>query len=457
MVDYGAGNVDTATLNVPESVNAKRDWLGALKAVAAVTGYEVSDQGGVVECSPSSLSLSSVVLPTTPANAAPRTKPRHPNGGGQSASAPATYRLVSHGRRGEWTIIRLDGHKSTELASFDKPQSAVLFLALEMKNPQLTRPEVVRNVASCDIPEWRVPQALADCVGEDNFACGPPKSSGRNVGLAQSQGKWFVYYYREKYNLYHVGFYQTYPEALQAMADMAWSLRCAEEYAWELGVGGGRDVQQAIDMFLTGQPQCSPYDPENRIKIEVPTYGYRYEGDGAGPDDGTGPHDGHDADRKGDELHFSDETEDGLFITEPGDRYRPDRRLLHTFAMMSVVATAITIAAAVVCMVWLSPSELPGCLILLAQGALLLANTVAMFKCVRRLSAANYRLLRVLSWVLLGSVVLFVAVGVILGVTVHLEIDLEPIIGVVFMLLLWDWGPGVVTGKYKEWNMAAMV
>lgn len=451
MVDYGAGNVDTATLNLPESVNAKRDWLGALKAVAAVTGYEVSDQGSEIECSPSSPSLSSSVLPSSTTSTGHRTKPRRSNDGGHPASAPAAYRLVSSGKRGEWTVIRIAGHKNTELASFKKPQIAVLYMALEMKNPQTTRPEVVRGLASSDIPEWRVPQALADCVDEENFACGPPKSSGRNVGLAKSQGKWFVYYYREKYNLYHVGFYRTYPEALQAMADMAWSLRCADEYVRELGVGGGRNVQQAIDMFLTGHPQCSPYDPENRIKIEVPTYGYRYKGDDAGLDNSR------DAGRKGDELHFSDETEDGLFITEPGNRYRPDRRLLHTFAMMSVVATAITIAAALVCMVLLPLSEMPGCLILLAQGALLLANTVAMFKCVRRLSAANYRLLRLLSWILLGSGVLLVVVGVILGATIHLDTNLEPIIGMVFVLPLWDWGPGIVTGKYKEWNMAAMV
>ncbi|WEV59302.1 hypothetical protein OZX67_01660 [Bifidobacterium sp. ESL0728] len=416
-------------LSIPESVDAKRDWLGALKAVAAVTGYEVFDQGDVIECSPAHSSAST----------------RRPNDVVGSVSSHATYRFTYSAKGREYTVGRVVNHRNNELVGVKKPQSAVLYLALEMKNPQSTRPAIIRNLAtSYDGPEWKVPQSIADCVGEENFACGTMERHGRSVGLAKCDNKWFVYYFRERCELYHVGFYETYAQALQAMMDMAWSLGRAEEYARELAVGNGEGVQQTIDMFLTGHSEQSPYAPENRIKVGVPTYRTGPKVASIGEDNGARQH--------GDEMCFNDETDDGLWITEPGFGYRPDRKLMCQFAAQIVGAAVFAFAFGAVCMV-VVPTDMPGCLGLIACGVVCLVEVAIMVACVRNFSRRNFHLLKGFSWFMVGIALVVFVIGLVLALNHYWKDgNWEPAFGIFFLFLYGSLVPDIVNGKYKNWR-----
>lgn len=422
---------DGGTLNIPESVDARRDWLGALEEVAAIAGYELRDRGDMVECLP---------LPS-PGDA------RQPGDATSPVAKPKVYRLTYSAKDRRYTVGRVVNHRNNELVSVKKPQSAVLYLALQMKNPQFTRLEAIRNLTDYDGPEWKVPQVLADCVGEENFACGTSERYGRSVGLAKSDNKWFVYYFRERCELYHVGFYETYPEALQVMADMAWSLRCAEQYARELGVGNGEGVQQTIDMFLTGHSEQSPYAPENRIKIKVPTYRTGPRVASIGEDNGARQH--------GDELHFSDETDDGLWITEPGNGYRPDRKLMCQIASVFVGTAVFVFAFAVVFLITI-PSDWPGCLGLMACGAIYLIEVAIMVACVRNYSRRNSGLLKGFSWFMVGVAIAYFLVLLVLALSHRGDSNWEPAFGILFVFLFGLLAPDIPNGKYKNWNFSAM-
>ncbi|MDF7640301.1 hypothetical protein PT279_01645 [Bifidobacterium sp. ESL0784] len=389
-------SVESGQSLILSKLNAKRDWLGALQSAAKARDYRVLLGDRSIDCLPeeidSSASSADLAGSTCPAGS---TSPTSPNVSTATATGRRdSYRLLYES--GMYHIVRLRSESDdsrSKIADFLNPTSAVFYMVLLMEDPQASRPAAISNLAETyHGEEWKVPERVAGVISSEYFSCG--KILTGRVCIGKSDGLWCVVYC-DSISGIESGYYpaqpcKTYPEALQRMADMAWSLQRSVGLARELDISYSTDAEQSTAMFISGRSRCSAFD--GQPTLYVPTFRLGKKVAAIGDDNGALAH--------GDwsDIFYTDENTEGLCEQNAGGtKYRPTRMVIFEFALICF-GTALFLAGFALLFAIDMRDESVGAItaVCLALQSLLFAiSGISLITLVKRLTEAGYRFFRI--------------------------------------------------------------
>ncbi|WEV47044.1 hypothetical protein OZX62_01750 [Bifidobacterium sp. ESL0690] len=386
-------------------LNAKRDWLAALQSAAKVRGYRVLLGDQFIDCLPEGVDSSADSADSVSSTCT--TGPTNPSvESATAAKRQDSYRLLYENDR--YYIVPLgseSGNSTRKLADFLNPTSAVFYMALLMEDPRASRPAAISNLAKTYRgEEWKVPERVADVISSEYFSCG--KILPGRVCVGKSDGLWCVVYCDSKSGI-KSGYYptqpcKTYPEALQKMADMAWSLQRSVALARELDVSYSYDAEQSTAMFISGQSRRSAYD--GLPTLYVPTFRLGKKVAAIGGDNGALAH--------GDwsDIFYTDENSEGLCGQNAGGtKYRPSRMVVFEFALICF-GVALFLAGFALIFAIDVRDERAGAITavcLAIQALLFVVSGISLITLVQRLSEGGYRFLRISATTLMVVSLLF--------------------------------------------------
>ncbi|WEV67712.1 hypothetical protein OZX72_01545 [Bifidobacterium sp. ESL0769] len=398
-------SVESGQSHILSKLNAKRDWLATLQSAAKVRGYRVLLGDQFIDCLPEGVDSSA-----GSADSVGSTSPTGPtNPSVESATATKrrdSYRLLYEGGRYRIARLRPESDNSTgELANFLNPTSAVFYMVLLMEDPRASRPAAISNLAETYRgEEWKVPERVADVISSEYFSCG--KILPGRVCVGKSDGLWYVVYCDSISNI-KSGYYptqpcKTYPQALQRMADMAWSLQRSVSLARELDMSYSYDAEQSTAMFISGQSRRSAYD--GLPTLYVPTFRLGKKVAAIGGDNGALAH--------GDwsDIFYTDENSEGLCGQNAGGtKYRPSRMVVFEFALLCFGTALFLVGFALIFAIDVR-DERAGAIAavcLAIQALLFVVSGISLIALVQRLSEGGYRFLRISATTLMVVSLLF--------------------------------------------------